>query len=92
MSLSGLVTGDQLDAETLSPLEWSVPGILPEGLGILAAPPKAGKSWLVLAIGLAVADGGEVLGVPVNQRPVLYLALEDGWRRLQSRCRQLLGD
>lgn len=33
-----------------------------------------------------------MLGVEVEQRPVLYLALEDGWRRLGDRCRNMLGD
>ena len=30
------------------------------------------------------------LGLEVSKRPVLYLALEDGHRRLQDRCRRLL--
>jgi RecA-family ATPase len=67
-----------------------VPGLLPEGFGILAAAPKIGKSWLVLNLGLAVASGSSFLGVPVEQRPVLYLALEDGQRRLQERQRRIL--
>ena len=61
-------------------------------MGLLVGPPKKGKSWLVANIGLAVAAGGLALGViPVTQRPVLYLALEDGHRRLQSRFRRILG-
>jgi AAA domain len=91
-TLTGLVTGPQLQAASLPPLVWAVPGILPEGLGILAARPKAGKSCLVLGIGLAVAAGKPALGVEVDQRPVLYLALEDGWRRLDDRCRTMLGE
>jgi hypothetical protein len=47
----------------------------------------------VLACALAVASGGSALGsIGVAERPVLYLALEDGHRRLQDRCRTLLGD
>ncbi|WP_083212130.1 AAA family ATPase [Mycobacterium intracellulare] len=90
--MSASLTGDVLDAETFPPLVWPVPGIVPEGLGILASAPKVGKSWLALLIGLGVARGDKVLGVRVDQRPVLYLALEDGWRRLQNRCRKLLDD
>ena len=57
------------------------------------APPKAGKSWLVCDIGLACAAGGFALScIPVSRRPVLYLALEDGKRRLQSRSRRIMGD
>ena len=49
-----------------------------------------GKSWLVLSLALAAASGGRALGLEVESRPVLYLALEDGDRRLQDRCRKLL--
>jgi len=84
--------GAWLDAQHFPPLRWAVDGIVPEGLGLLVAPPKAGKSWLALNIGLAAASGGRALGaIPCTARPVLYLALEDGWRRLQDRSRVLLG-
>jgi len=47
----------------------------------------------VADIGLAVAAGGIALGsIAVAKRPVLYLALEDGHRRLQSRFRRILAD
>src|SRR5690606_21088058 len=88
--LSGMVDGAWLDAQEFAPLEWVVDGILTEGFGLLVAPPKAGKSWMVAGIGLACAAGGYALGsILVKQRPVLYLALEDGHRRLQSRFRTL---
>jgi len=58
----------------------------------MVGPPKIGKSWLELAISLAVASGGKALGhINVGQpRPVLLLALEDGHRRLQDRVRKLI--
>ena len=68
-------------------------GLFVEGLTILAARPKIGKSWLMLAVAAAVASGGKVLGsVPVVAGDVLYLALEDTPRRMKSRLRKLLGD
>lgn len=89
--LGGMVNGAWLDAQVFPDLEWQVEGILPEGFGLLVAPPKAGKSWMVAGIGLACAAGGFALGkIPVKPRPVLYLALEDGHRRLQSRFRMLM--
>ena len=43
------------------------------------------RSELAAGLGLAVASGGTALGsLKVEQRPVLYLALEDGHRRLQG--------
>jgi len=89
--LVGMVDGAWLDAQTFPPLEWPVDGIVPEGFGLLVAPPKAGKSWMVAGIGLACAAGGYALGkIAVSKRPVLYLALEDGHRRLQSRFRTIM--
>lgn len=86
----GGLTAAQLDDINIPPLSWTVRGLLPEGFGILAAAPKIGKSWLVLNLGLAVARGEPFLGVSVEQRPALYLALEDGERRLQGRLRRIL--
>src|SRR6266567_3107932 len=81
----------ELLARNLPPVRWAIPDILPEGLNLLAGKPKQGKSWLALAISLAIAAGGYALGKqPVTQGQVLYLALEDNERRLQSRARQLL--
>ncbi|SHX66543.1 Bifunctional DNA primase/polymerase, N-terminal [Mycobacteroides abscessus subsp. abscessus] len=92
-ALVGLKNGAWLDKQVFAPLEYHVPGIVAEGCGIVAGPPKAGKSWLVLAIALAIAAGGIALGcLTCKQRPVLYLALEDGDRRIQFRARQLLGE
>ncbi len=69
---------------------WTVPEILPEGLAPLAGRPKIGKSWLALQVACAVGTGGMVLGRRVNKGKVLYIALEDGFRRLQSRMQTQL--
>lgn len=72
---------------------WAVPGVLCEGVNLLAGPPKVGKSWLSLGLGVDVALGGRAFGsIPVEAGPVLYLALEDTPRRLQTRLRKVLGD
>lgn len=84
-------TAPDLLAKTLPPLKWIIPGVIPAGLTIMAGRPKAGKSWGVYGIGLAVAAGGMAFGkIRVNQGAVLYLALEDSERRLQERMRSLL--
>lgn len=92
--LDYVITGDWLDAQTYPPVKFAVPGLIPEGFGLLTGPPKAGKSWAVMGLGLAVAAGGKAFGhIDVgNPRPVLYLALEDGERRVQARARKLLHD
>lgn len=92
--LDYVITGDWLDAQHYPPVKFAVPGLIPEGFGLLTGPPKAGKSWAVMGLGLAVASGGKAFGhIDVGKpRPVLYLALEDGERRVQSRARHLLHD
>ncbi|MEU4291059.1 AAA family ATPase [Kribbella sp. NPDC026596] len=86
-------TADRLMAEQFAPPRWAVPGLIPEGLSLLAGAPKAGKSWLALNLALGIAAGASVLGeVAVDAGQVLYLALEDTPRRLQSRMGKILGD
>jgi len=92
-------TADQkpLSAETLmtltfSPIKYVAPGVIVEGLTLLAGKPKLGKSWLLLHMAIAVARGGFTLGdIHCAEGDVLYLALEDNLRRLQARMTTLLG-
>ena len=72
---------------------WAVPGIVCEGVTLLAGPPKVGKSWMSLGLALDIAAGRPAFGkIEAEQGSVLYLALEDTPRRLQSRMRIALGD
>lgn len=88
-----LVSAADLLAKDFKPVKWTIPGLLPVGVTLLAGAPKTGKSWLVLDFGIAVASGGAVLGkVQVDPGAVLYLALEDNQRRLKSRLSKRLGD
>ncbi|HZS43582.1 MAG TPA: AAA family ATPase [Blastocatellia bacterium] len=83
----------ELMQQTFEPLRWTVKGILPEGCVIFAGRPKIGKSLFALQLALSVATGGQALEqVDVEQSDVLYLALEETRRRLQSRIKHLLGD
>jgi hypothetical protein len=82
---------DELMAIEFPPPKWAVPGLIAEGVTLLAGPPKVGKSWLSLGLGLAIASGAPALGgIATDAGPVLYLALEDTPRRLQSRMRKVL--
>ncbi|GAB3462445.1 AAA family ATPase [Actinophytocola sediminis] len=84
-------TDTELMREEFPPVRWAVPGLLCEGLNLLAGAPKLGKSWLSLGIGADIANGDAALGsIDVERGPVLYCALEDTGRRLQRRRRQML--
>jgi bifunctional DNA primase/polymerase-like protein/AAA domain-containing protein len=84
--------GDWLNDQEFDPLVWAIKDVVPEGLTVMAGPPKVGKSVMLLRFGIEVARGGYVFGIKSNRMPVFYLALEDSQRRLQSRARELLGD
>jgi len=83
----------ELMAADIPERRWVIPGLLPEGLALLAGRPKIGKSWLALGLAVAVALGSKALGeVEAPRGGVLYLALEDSPHRLRERLRTLLGD
>ena len=84
-------TAAALMALELPPVRWAVPGVVPEGVTLLAGKPKLGKSWFTLGLGVATSTGGVALGTKrVEQGECLYLALEDNRRRLQKRLDKLL--
>lgn len=84
-------TASKLQTMTFPPVTFVIPGLIPEGLTLLAGRPKIGKSWLALDICLGVAAGRFCLG---DRQPlpgdVLYAALEDNPRRLQRRMGKIL--
>lgn len=84
------ITAADLQQKEIPPIRFIVDNLLSVGLNILASPPKYGKSWMVLALCLAVASGGRFLGYTTNQCGCLYLALEDSQRRLKTRMDKLL--
>jgi AAA domain-containing protein len=84
-------TADALQTMAFPPLRFILPGLVPEGATLLVSRPKLGKSWLVLDLAIATAAGRFTLGeLKPSSGAVLYLALEDGRRRLQRRIRRLL--
>lgn len=84
-------TAAEILAMDLEEPKWAIPGIVCEGLTILAGGQKLGKSWLALAVAIAIACGGKAFGkIDVREGDVLYLALEDTIRRLKDRLEKLL--
>jgi RecA-family ATPase len=81
----GAYNGPWLSRQTFPPTKFVVPGLISEGLTLLIAAPKIGKSWFVLDLADAAARGGEFMDISVEQRPVLYMATEDVPKRIQER-------
>jgi hypothetical protein len=84
------VTCGQLRNIDIPQLKAVVPELLVTGLAIFASIPKIGKTWLCLQLGVAVASGGRFLGYDCGLAgQVLYLALEDGLRRMHVRLESI---
>lgn len=77
-------------AKEFPPLVWLVPGLIAQGqLVLLGGRPKGGKSWLVLQLVQCVDIGQPFLGKETRTARALYIALEDGERRVYQRCQLL---
>ena len=68
-----------------------IDGLLHEGMVLFGGKSKRGKSWLMFDLAISVATGRHALRhFPcARPAPVLYLALEDGKKRLQTRARMI---
>ena len=71
------ITAADLQKKDIPPLRFIVDKLLTVGLNILASPPKYGKSWMVLALCLAVAAGG---GVSWDTQPINAAVYTWPWR------------
>jgi RecA-family ATPase len=89
---SDIYSVQTLRTEKFPTLKQIAGDIIVEGLTLLAARPKIGKTWLALDVAIAVAQGSYCLGdIKCDQGDVLFLALEDNKRRMQRRLTKLLG-
>ena len=80
----------ELYGKQLEHTRMIVPRMVPAGLTVLAGAPKRGKSWLALALAIAVASGGTFLGQRCTRGDVLYLDLESRQYRVQDRLSKLI--
>ena len=83
-------SASDLMKKEIPPMNYLIDDILPEGITILSASPKIGKNWFVLDLGLKITSDEVFLEKNTSHTGVLYLALEDGERRLQSRIKTIL--
>ena len=72
-----LLTSSDLAATPV--MRWRVKGILPEsGVVAMFGPSRSGKSFLVMDLAQAIAEGREWFGYRTTQAKVTYCALEGG--------------
>ena len=68
-----------------------IDGLLYPGTYLLAGAPKVGKSFLVAQLAYHISTGQPLWDYPVHKSTVLYLALEDDYKRLQDRMFRMFG-
>lgn len=74
--------------ESKTPL---IEGLLYEGTYLFVGAPKLGKSFMMAQLAYHVGTGTPLWGLPVKKSKVLYLALEDTYKRLQDRLYRMFG-
>jgi len=90
--LDGMTAAELLERE-FDPPEYVVEGVVPEGVTLLASPPKIGKTFLCLNVAVAIATAGKALGkADVKEGRVLYVDLDGSKRGAQSRLQDMLKD
>lgn len=58
-------------------VEWMIKGVMPSrGVGVVFGSSTVGKSFLMVALAAAIAEGREWFGSRVKQAPVVYACLE----------------
>jgi hypothetical protein len=78
--------GKDLFDRVYPPRQFLIDGILSRGiLAMLGGRPKSGKSWLAFQLAQAIDMGVPFLGKATTKTNVLYMALEDGDRRIHER-------
>lgn len=68
-----------------------IDGLLYPGTYLFVGAPKLGKSFLMAQLAYHISMGTPLWNYPVRQGTVLYLALEDDYRRLQERLYRMFG-
>jgi len=68
-----------------------VDGLLYSGTYLFVGAPKLGKSFFMAQLAYHISTGIPLWNYPVRKGTVLYLALEDDYRRLQERMYRMFG-
>ena len=86
-------TLEDIMVKDFKPVEHFIPDLIPaEGVTLIVAKSKVGKSWMLYDICISAALGRELLGGrKPKQGYSLFLALEDSQKRLRFRAEKLLG-
>lgn len=85
------VTMQELYQDIYSKKPPVIEGLLYQGTYLFVGSPKIGKSFFMAQLAYYVSTGTPLWDYPVKKGTVLYLALEDDYRRLQERMYRMFG-
>lgn len=85
------VTMQELYQDIYSKKPPVIEGLLYQGTYLFVGSPKIGKSFFMAQLAYNVSTGTPLWDYPVKKGTVLYLALEDDYRRLQERMYRMFG-
>lgn len=85
------VTMQELYQDIYSKKPPVIEGLLYQGTYLFVGSPKIGKSFFMAQLAYHVSTGTPLWDYPVKRGTVLYLALEDDYRRLQERMYRMFG-
>lgn len=85
------VTMQELYKDIYSKKPPVIEGLLYQGTYLFVGSPKIGKSFFMAQLAYHVSTGTPLWDYPVKKGTVLYLALEDDYRRLQERMYRMFG-
>ena len=85
------VTMQELYQDIYSKKPPVIEGLLYQGTYLFVGSPKIGKSFFMAQLAYHVSTGTPLWDYPVQKGTVLYLALEDDYRRLQERMYRMFG-
>ena len=85
------VTMPELYQDIYSKKPPVIEGLLYQGTYLFVGSPKIGKSFFMAQLAYHVSTGTPLWDYPVKKGTVLYLALEDDYRRLQERMYRMFG-
>lgn len=85
------VTMQELYQDIYSKKPPVIEGLLYQGTYLFVGSPKIGKSFFMAQLAYHVSTGTTLWDYPVKKGTILYLALEDDYRRLQERMYRMFG-
>lgn len=85
------VTMQELYQDIYSKKPPVIEGLLYQGTYLFVGSPKIGKSFFMAQLAYHVSTGTPLWDYPVKKGTVLYLVLEDDYRRLQERMYRMFG-